>query len=85
MIACTLSVAIGGYWFAIAGTKEFQRFSTIFNEEARAKKNRTTKFYTLFTEFLYAHGIFKQLSIVSKMLTSIDTDSAKGANYFLTT
>lgn len=62
-ISSVLSLAIGGYWFAIAGTKEFQRFSTIINEKAQAKLKQTMKFNTLFTEFIYAHGIVKQLSI----------------------
>ena len=62
IIACTLSLAMGAFWFAISGTEEFQRFSTIINAKAQANLNQIMKIKTSFTEFFEAHGIVKQLS-----------------------
>lgn len=60
--ACTLTLGIGGYWFAMAATKEFQHFAPIINDKAKSDEYQSNEFTTLFTELTDGHGIVKQFS-----------------------
>lgn len=62
IIATTLGLGIGAFWFAKAATKEFQRILHVFNEKAQAKKSRSNVLKISLLEFIYTHGIVKQLS-----------------------
>lgn len=64
VIASILSLAIGGYWFAIEATKEFKRFAPVLYSKAKAKanSNESNEFDLLMSEFIDVHGIVKQLS-----------------------
>lgn len=63
IVACTLSLAIGGYWFAISATKEIQHTLHLINDAAQANDVcQSNELKLLIAEFIYAHGVVKKLS-----------------------
>lgn len=62
ILACTLAVGIGAFCFAILITGEIQRILRLINDKAQAKKNQSNELMVLFSEFIDAHDIVKQLS-----------------------
>lgn len=66
IIACTLSLAIDGYWFAYAATNEFQRFLPLINEKAQANANESNELTLLLSESLDAQGLVKKSSLYRK-------------------
>lgn len=61
-VACSLSLNIGEYLFAIAATEEFQRFAPIINDKAQSNDDRSSDLKAFLVEFINSHGIMKQLS-----------------------
>lgn len=72
VIACTLNLAIGAFWFAISLTKQFQHILYLINEKAHANENQSNELKVLFSEFVYAHGTIIQLSINFQNSEQID-------------
>lgn len=69
--ACTLALAIGTFWIAISMTKEIQQILLIINDEAKEKKIQSEQLNVLFSEFIDAHGIVKQLSIKFNVIKNV--------------
>lgn len=67
IIACTLGLGIGAYWFAISSTKEIKHTLHLINDKAH--RNLSNKLKVLFSKFIYGYGIVKQLSINSNVTT----------------
>lgn len=63
VIACTLALGSGAFWYAVSATKEFKRILYSVSDQAREKENRTNEMKMLIAEFIYSHGIVKQLSM----------------------
>lgn len=64
MISCTLGLGIGAFWFVISVIKEIQRILHSINVTAQATKKQSNKMKVLFEEFIYAHGVIKELSMI---------------------
>lgn len=60
--SCTLGLGIGAFWFAVTATKEIRRILYSIDDETKVNGKRSKKLIGLFAEFIYAHGIVKQLS-----------------------
>lgn len=64
IVACTLALGSGAFWYAISATKEIQCILDSIEDRIEAKKSQPNdEFKALFSEYIYAHGIVKQLSI----------------------
>lgn len=61
VIACTLSLAIGAFWFAISATKEIKRIVNSIDENTEHKGGEEIMFKE-FSTFIHMHSIVKQLS-----------------------
>lgn len=70
--ACSLSLGIGLYWFVNSASKDFQRFLPSIND--RADESPSNELKMLFIEFVDAHVIIKQLSIVA-IQSPIETEN----------
>lgn len=62
IIACTLALCIGAFWFVISATKELQHVLHLINDKAHKNRNQSTEVKALLAEYIHAHGIVKQLS-----------------------
>lgn len=60
IVACTLSLFIGVFWFVISAIEEFQHILSIINDKAQANVDQSNELKILFREFIDAHGITKQ-------------------------
>lgn len=62
VVTSTLSLAFGGYWFAMSAIKEFQRLLAEISDKAKVEENASESYElkTLVAEFIDAHGIVKQ-------------------------
>lgn len=64
IVACTLSLGIGAFWFAISATTQFQHYLPMINDKASTGVNgQSHEFKILFSAFIDSHGVVKQLSI----------------------
>lgn len=63
VIACTLGLGIGAFWFAVSATKEIRHTLNLINNEVKAKTNHSVELKILFSEFINAHATVKQLSM----------------------
>lgn len=71
--ACTLALGIGAFWIAISVTKEIQRILHSINNKSHETEIQTNEMMDLFSEYIDAHGIVKQLSIfliVKKLISN---------------
>lgn len=64
MITCTLSLAIGAFWFIISVTKEIQHILHSINDKAQANEDQSNEMQRLFAEYIDAHAALKQLSLL---------------------
>lgn len=64
IIACTLALGIGAFWFGISVTKEIQRILHSLNEKAQTNGNRnqSIRLKRLLSKFIDTHAAVKQLS-----------------------
>lgn len=58
-----MALGVGKFWFTISMTKEFQSMLHSINAKAQTTQIQLNELKTLFTEFIEAHGIMKQLSV----------------------
>lgn len=63
IIACTLALGVGAFWFAVSACKEIQHVLQSFNDVAHAKQHQLIELRILFVEFINTHLTVKQLSI----------------------
>lgn len=64
IVACTLSLGIGAYNFAISIAKEIKRILRSINNVAHADDNRLNEMEILFSEYIYVNATIKKLSIL---------------------
>lgn len=62
IVACTLSLGIGGYNFAISISKEIQRILLTINNEAHAD-SRLNEIKNILSEYIHVTAAIKKLSI----------------------
>lgn len=62
-----MALGIATYSFAVATTKETRHILRTINKTAHLNKSKTIKLKKLFDEFIEAHGIAIQLSILSNV------------------
>lgn len=82
LIGCTLALGIGAFWFAIGVCKEIQCILQSINDTAQANENQSTELKRLFAEFIYIHGIAKQLSNISIFRYPMLTNTARQLKTF---
>lgn len=82
VIACSLAVGMGAFWFGISVTKEIQHTLNSINHKAHANKMRSKQLKILFLEFMHAHaaikrytGIHFNLSNEQKKMHKINNDA----------
>lgn len=63
IVACTLGLGIGMYWFAISVAKEIKRILRSINIEAQTDEIPAIKVKILFSEYIDTQAAIKQLSI----------------------
>lgn len=62
VVACTLALGIGAYWFAKSITKEIQRIRHSINDAAQENQNQSNELKLLISEYIHLHASMKQLS-----------------------
>lgn len=65
IIACTLALGVGAFWFAACACKEIQHILNLINAKAHAKKHRNDELKVFFEEFINTHLTVKQLSMIA--------------------
>lgn len=65
VIACSLALGMGIFWFAISVTKEIQHTLHSINRKTRANKLRPNQMKILFMEFIHAHAAIKRYAFQS--------------------
>lgn len=63
MIACTVAVAIGLYWFAISMVNDIQCILHAIHDKTQSNDNQSIELTALISEVISLHAITKQLSI----------------------
>lgn len=71
LIACTLALGIGAFWFIVSTTKEIKHILHSINDTAKAKKKQSDKVKILFAEYVNTHAVIKQLSMHFKRTKKI--------------
>lgn len=62
IVACSLTLGIASYCFAIAIIEELQRMLHSISGKAPTNGKQSNKLKELFTQFIDAHGLMTQLS-----------------------
>lgn len=66
VVACTIALGIGAFWFAISATKDIQRILHAFMHKAKTNQIQANELKILLAEFIDSHVAIKQLSIQFK-------------------
>lgn len=61
VIACTLSLAIGAFWFAISSTVDIKQIVHSVDKKVKQKRSER-KMIKEFCTFIHMHSVVKQLS-----------------------
>lgn len=64
IVACTLALGIGTFWFGISITKTIQCILHAIGNQSQANK-QSNQLKVLFSEYVHAHAEIKQLSVIS--------------------
>lgn len=67
VIACTVTLGIGAFCYVISATKEIQRILNSINHNAHPNENHVNELKILFSEYIHAHRVAKQLSRIYKL------------------
>lgn len=62
IVAFTLALGIGVFWFGIAVIKELKRIIHSMNNKTKANKSQLNELKVLFSEYIHTHAAIKQLS-----------------------